>query len=80
MIFDGTQLCAKVDPEVFFPESSDRASVEAAKAICNKCHFIEPCLKSVIWEPSVEGIWGGTTPRQRETMRSRLRRMQSASN
>jgi len=72
---DGSQPCAKVDPEIFFPASIDRAGIARAKAICDTCNFIEECLSSVIWEPNVEGIWGGTTPRQRETMRTRLRKL-----
>jgi len=71
---DGSQPCAQVDPEIFFPAPSDRAGINRAKEICNRCQFIEECLTSVLWEPSIEGIWGGTTTRQRENLRTRLRK------
>lgn len=72
---DGSQPCAHVDPEIFFPAPSDRPGIARAKAICNTCNFVEECLASAVWEPKLEGIWGGTTSRQRETMRTRLRKM-----
>jgi WhiB family redox-sensing transcriptional regulator len=72
---DGSQPCAQVDPEIFFPDPSDRAGIARAKEICNTCNFIEECLASAVWEPKLEGIWGGTTPRQRETIRTRLRKL-----
>jgi len=75
--FDGSQLCAQTDPEIFFPHPSDRAGIAAAKEICNQCPFIELCLKYALSEPSIQGIWGGTTQRQRETLRSKLRKMQN---
>jgi len=78
--FDGTQPCAQTDPEIFFPHPSDRQGIANAKAICNTCPFVEACLKYAVNEPSLQGIWGATTQRQRETIRTRLRKMQSVSN
>jgi len=72
--FDGTQACAKLDTDLFFPETDDRAGIKLAKEICNTCNQIDKCLKYAVWRPDLEGIWGGTTQRQRETLRSRLRR------
>ena len=73
--FDGTQLCAKVDPDIFFPNPSDRAGFMTAKNICSKCHFVSECLDYALWaEPRLEGVWGGTSPRQRETLRTQARR------
>ena len=76
--FDGSQPCAKTDPEIFFPHPSDRKGIVAAKAICNACPFVEPCLRYAIGEPSLQGIWGATTQRQRETLRSKLRKQNVA--
>lgn len=73
--FDGSQLCAKVDPEIFFPHPTDRAGIKNAKDICNQCNFTTRCLEYALWEPSLDGIWGGTTPRQRESLRTRARRV-----
>jgi WhiB family redox-sensing transcriptional regulator len=72
--FDGTQACAKVDPEIFFPSPADRKAIVAAKEVCSSCKFINPCLDQALWETDLDGIWGGTTPRQRQTMRTTLRR------
>ncbi|CAB4218691.1 WhiB-like iron-sulfur binding domain containing protein [uncultured Caudovirales phage] len=63
--FDGSQLCAQTDPEVFFPtQESDRSHVEQAKAICARCHFANPCLDWAVAR-SIVGIWAGTNPRER---------------
>jgi WhiB family redox-sensing transcriptional regulator len=70
--FDGTQLCNDSNSEVFFPEEyTDPAVVNAAKQICSACPLINQCLAYAIQTPWLEGIWGGTTPRQRSRMRSR---------
>lgn len=72
--FDGTQLCRQVNPEIFFPNPQDRRATAMAKEICNQCQFQVPCLEYAMWEPSLDGVWGGTTPRQRESMRTRYRK------
>ena len=69
--FDGTQLCAQVDPEVFFPEKG--GSPAAAKKLCATCEFQVPCLDYAMTHRiagiSIEGIWGGTTRRERDRRR-----------
>lgn len=72
--FNGTQPCASTDPEIFFPHPSDKDGIAAAKAICNSCEFIDACLIYAVAEPSIQGIWGATTQRQRESMRTRKRK------
>lgn len=72
--FDGTQACKSVDPEMFFPEDyEDRKSVFEAKAICQSCPLTSACLVYAIKDSSLEGIWGGTTPKERRNMRRRRR-------
>jgi len=73
-IFDGTQACVDLDINIFFPEPEDTAGVQAAKNICNSCNHLEKCFTYAVWEPSLEGIWGATTPRQRESFRGRARK------
>lgn len=66
--FDGSQLCAQVDPEIWFPEGSlIRANRDAMK-ICQKCHFVTECLEYAV-QVDVQGIWGGTTYPQRKVIR-----------
>lgn len=67
--FDGSQVCAQTDPEAFFPEAQG-SSPRAAKAMCAGCPFVEVCREYAIWH-NVDGVWGGTTLRQRQSIRSR---------
>jgi WhiB family redox-sensing transcriptional regulator len=59
---------------MFFPHPADKVGIKAAKEVCKGCKFIEPCLEYAIWEPSLEGIWGGTTWRQRQNSRTVFRK------
>jgi WhiB family redox-sensing transcriptional regulator len=75
--FDGSQLCAETDPELFFPEKGSPGSlVKSAKNICNLCEFKAPCLEYALQESSADiwGIWGGTTYEERKKIR-RLKRV-----
>ena len=60
--------CRQTDPELFFPvaakESTER-QIEAAKAVCAPCTVRASCL-SYAFEVKAEGIWGGTTQRERD--------------
>jgi WhiB family redox-sensing transcriptional regulator len=69
--FDGSQLCAQVDPELFFPEEYD--NVHEAKAVCRSCPLTTSCLEYAMAHPELEGIWGATTPHERRLMRRRKR-------
>ena len=59
--YDGTQLCAQTDSEVFFPSNNFRRKQEVALAIsiCNKCHLIEACRKYADSHVGTYGVWGG---------------------
>lgn len=62
-------LCKSTsDPELFFPGHGNRAAADRAKAICAACPARVPCLK---WGVQYEqdGVWGGTTPRERAQIR-----------
>jgi len=72
--FEGEQACMTVEnPDMFFPHPSDRAGIAAAKEVCNSCNFITECLSYAVRHPELQGVWGGLTQRQRETLRSKLR-------
>ncbi len=64
-MFDGTQPCAETDPEAFF---ADDGVYTAAKRICSTCEWREPCLEYAL-HVTVEGVWGGTSPRERQAIR-----------
>lgn len=70
--FDGTQLCAQVDPELFFPDKG--GSTKDAKRLCGSCEFLAPCLDYALTTRingiGIGGVWGGTS----EVERRRIRR------
>jgi WhiB family redox-sensing transcriptional regulator len=61
--FDGSQICAQVDPELFFPKNGARGT--EAKKLCAGCEFLNPCrryaMTTRIDGMAIEGVWGGTT-------------------
>ena len=61
-------------PEVFFPGRGDTNAVRAARAVCAGCPVREPCLAFALAEHILEGVWGGTSERQRRRLRARNRR------
>lgn len=40
-----------------------------AKKICESCPYKNPCAEYAINDPSLVGIWGGTTDRSRKAIR-----------
>jgi len=61
-------LCAQVDPALWFPAKGE--SNTAAKKICHRCDIEAACLADALADPELEGVWGGTTFRERQTMRA----------
>ena len=59
--------CAEVDPAVWFPTMGQ--SNRPAKAICRRCDIRAACLADALADPELEGVWGGTSLRERQTMR-----------
>jgi len=70
--------CARpgVDPELFFPGSSETGKTRQAKRICADCPVKAPCLADALARPpnNDHGIYGGTTPRQRGQIREEAQR------
>ena len=69
--FDGSQVCAQIDPELFFPETAAEGviNLRLVKPICNSCEFKAPCLEYAVNDPELQGIWAGTTAKDRMRMR-----------
>ena len=62
-------LCAQVDAELWFPETGgDYRVINFAKNLCGQCKHQVECAEWGIQNERF-GIWGGTTPRQREVIR-----------
>lgn len=68
--FDGTQPCARVDPELFFSPGGD---IGRAKGVCARCRFADACLSYALRYSIDFGIWGGLTEDERKPMRRHLR-------
>ena len=64
---DASALCAQVDPTLWFPEKGQSST--AAKAICHRCDIEAACLTIALADPEIEGIWGGTSQRERQVLR-----------
>ncbi|MGD2044020.1 MAG: WhiB family transcriptional regulator, partial [Acidimicrobiia bacterium] len=54
-----------------FPASDgpDEASLEKAKAVCSVCPVIEDCLQYALETNQRSGIWGGTSEKERKSLR-----------
>lgn len=64
---------------IFYPTSDSDKAATPAKAICEKCKFIEICLKFSIENKEDHGIWGGLTARERRAYVRRVKRAEKAS-
>jgi hypothetical protein len=59
-------VCQSVDPETFFPATSEPA--DAAIALCRGCDVQGACRAWALEVGDCHGVWGGTTPRERRAM------------
>jgi len=64
--------CRGIDPDVFYPVSYEEAG--EAKAICDQCAVRESCLEHSLSNREREGIWGGTTERERRRIHRQRRK------
>jgi WhiB family redox-sensing transcriptional regulator len=53
--------------KTFFPPEG--ASVNGAKSVCRRCAVSDECLKYALANPSLKGIWAGTSERRRRALR-----------
>ncbi len=73
--------CVSADPDLFFPISSaglGERQIAEAKMICAGCQVRQECLDFALAHDQVYGIWGGTTPEDRQRERRRKRRAAAA--
>lgn len=59
--------CRGMDPAIFFPERGDLSALLRAKRVCSRCPVVAECRASGTNER--DGIWGGTTGRERRQQR-----------
>lgn len=63
--------CSGYPNTLFFPssEGADDATIEKAKAICAVCPVVEDCLQYALETNQRSGIWGGTSEKERKSLR-----------
>lgn len=64
-------LCMQVGYELFFLEKGETST--DAKKVCGRCQVRQDCLEAALNDPDTDGIWGGTTERERRKMRKQRR-------
>lgn len=69
--FDGTQSCAEVGVDVFYPEGRPYET-SVLRPMCLGCSFLVDCRDYALAH-EVDGFWGGLTPDERRTVRRGLR-------
>jgi WhiB family redox-sensing transcriptional regulator len=72
LVLPGRPVCRDT-PEKFFLDSygeeTRRQQLREAREICGACPFRSPCLRFALDTQPDDGIWAGTTPRQRRKWR-----------
>ena len=63
--------CVEYPPDIFHPEK-DESNIPA-KRICMECEVRIQCGKYALADPSLDGVWGAMTTRERGQMRRRAR-------
>lgn len=63
---DDEALCTQVDPDLWQPEGE---SIAKAKDICRTCPIVDGCREYAIQDPTLLGVWGATTGRDRRRIR-----------
>jgi len=63
--------CAGYPNTLFFPsvDATDESSIERAKAVCRVCPVIDACLEYALETNQRSGIWGGTSEKERKSLR-----------
>jgi WhiB family redox-sensing transcriptional regulator len=61
-------LCLGADGEMWF-----EAVPVAAVRICRQCPVAAECLGYALARPDLDGVWGGTTPKERKRLRRTAR-------
>ena len=70
---NGTPECAETDPEAFYPNWGEGASIETrvAKQLCSRCPVKDECLNYALIANEPFGIWGGMTTDERKRLKTR---------
>lgn len=70
-LYTGEARCEEIGDHIFFAEPEDWQWHAIAKKVCSTCPLMIKCRDYAL-QNSVYGIWGGTTPKERQRMRTQL--------
>jgi len=59
-------LCRETDPDLFQPDNYSQS--QQARKVCEACPVKDPCLEHAV-RTKADGIWGGTTRKERQAMK-----------
>ncbi len=65
-------LCREEDPDLFFPVGTGGpalAQAEDAKSVCRRCPVMQRCLRWAMESGQEYGVWGGTSEKDRQSLR-----------
>jgi len=68
-------LCRQSDPDLFQPDNYVQS--QQARKICRACPVQDPCLDYAI-RTKADGIWGGTTRKERQAMKGAAYRQRAS--
>jgi WhiB family redox-sensing transcriptional regulator len=68
--------CRGLEPDIFYPPDDEDAG--EAKAVCAQCPVKDRCLEFALETREAEGIWGGTTGRERRRLLRQRRKTAAA--
>lgn len=77
--------CRDYPNTLFFGDDQGESEIERqarearAKAVCQRCPVIEPCLEFAMETNQKYGIWGGLTDKERASLKRRRARARRAS-
>lgn len=60
--------CRGESAAVFFP--AEGKSLIRARRVCNRCTVAHECLQYALDQPSLKGVWAGTSERRRRRLRT----------
>lgn len=75
---EGVPPCAETDPDMFFSVEPFEGAIHIkehyyaeaeAKALCSDCPYKVACFAYAMQNRDIQGIWGGTTAKDRAAIR-----------
>lgn len=67
--------CRGMDPNLFHPGKGGNDLADAAKQVCARCQVRDECLAYALDNNFAQGVWGGTSDRDRRRLRRNRERV-----